>query len=474
MQNAKCKLQNGEKEGFMIEQMGLAVEKQRVFFNTHKTKDVDFRILQLKTLKKAIITYEVRFYEALWKDLHKSKFEAYATEIGLVLSEIGQHIRHIRKWAKPEHVFTNQMIHFWSTSRIYKEPYGLVLVIAPWNYPFQLLINPLVGAISAGNCVTLKASEYTPHTAEVMGQMIREFFPPEYITLYGGGREANHALLSHKWDYIFFTGSPLVGKVVMEAAAKNLTPVSLELGGKSPCVVDKDANLKIAASRIIWGKFINAGQSCIAPDYLFVHHSVKVELMGLMKKKIAEYFGEDPKTSLDYVRIATIPKTERLTAFLKDAHVVTGGEIDLETRYIAPTIIDNVKPDDPVMQEEIFGPILPVIEFQELSEVTNYINSHPKPLAFYYFSDSTAKQEEMLRTTSSGGACINEVLMHIANDRLPFGGVGNSGIGHYHGEYSFEVFSHSRSVMKKANFIDIPIRYAPYKNKIKLIKMLLK
>jgi aldehyde dehydrogenase (NAD+) len=458
----------------MTDQVRIAVEKQREFFNSHKTKDVDFRISQLKILRKAIYAYEDKLYDALWKDLHKSKFEAFATEIGLVLTEIGQHIRHLKKWAKPERVCTNQMIHFWSTSRIYKEPYGLILVIAPWNYPFQLLINPLVGAISAGNCVTLKASEYTPHTAEVMGRMIREYFPPEYITLFGGGRESNQALLSHPWDYIFFTGSPLVGKVVMEAAAKNLTPVSLELGGKSPCIVDHDANLKIAASRIVWGKYINAGQTCIAPDYLFVHQSVKTELMELMKLKIAEYFGQDPKSSPDYVRIATVPKTERLVKFLKDAHMVAGGEFDTETRYISPTIIDLVKEDDPIMQEEIFGPILPVMEFRDLPEVVGYVNAHPKPLALYYFSDSKVKQQEILRKTSSGGGCINDVLMHIANDHLPFGGVGNSGIGHYHGKYSFEVFSHSRSILKKANFIDVPIRYAPYKNKIKLLKMLIK
>ena len=457
-----------------MQQVKLAVAKQRSFFNTQNTKDIEFRISQLKTLKKAILVYEDRLYDALWKDLHKSKFEAYATEIGLVLAEIGVHIRHLRKWAKPKRVFTNQMIHFWSTSRIYKEPYGLVLVIAPWNYPFQLLINPLVGAISAGNCVALKASEYTPETAAVMASMIREFFPPEYISIFGGGREANQALLSQEWDYIFFTGSPVIGKVVMEAAAKNLTPVSLELGGKSPCIVDQDANLKIAAGRIVWGKFINAGQTCIAPDYLFVHQSVKKELLDLMKRKIVDYFGENPKESPDYVRIATIPKTERLALFLKGSHVVAGGQIDLDARYIAPTIIDAVKPDDPIMQEEIFGPILPVMEFSELSEVVNYVNNHPKPLAFYYFSDNKANQEEILKSTSSGGGCINEVLMHIANDRLPFGGVGNSGIGHYHGKYSFDVFSHERSIMKKSTFFDIPIRYAPYNNKIRMVKMLMK
>jgi aldehyde dehydrogenase (NAD+) len=458
----------------MIESVKLAAEKQREFFGTQKTKDIEFRVAQLKTLKRAVLAYEEQLSDALWKDLHKSKFESYSTEIGLVLAEIGEHIRHLRKWAKPKRVCTNQMIHFWSASRIYKEPYGLVLIIAPWNYPFQLLINPLVGAISAGNCITLKASEYTPNTAEVMGRMIREYFPPEYITLFGGGREANQALLSQVWDYIFFTGSPVVGKVVMEAAAKNLTPVSLELGGKSPCIVDRDANLKVAAARIVWGKYINAGQTCIAPDYLFVHQSVKSELMEFMKQKITEYFGEDPKACTDFVRIATIPKTERLAAFLNGAHVVAGGETDPETRYIAPTIIDQVKPGDAVMQEEIFGPILPVMEFSELAEVINYVNAHPKPLAFYYFSANRARQEETLMKTSSGGGCINDVVMHIANDRLPFGGVGNSGIGHYHGKYSFETFSHARSIMKKATFIDIPVRYAPYKNKLKLVKMLIK
>ncbi|MCX6278767.1 MAG: aldehyde dehydrogenase [Bacteroidetes bacterium] len=458
----------------MIEDVNRSAEQQRNFFNSHQTKSVDFRIEQLKILKKAIIAYEDRLYEALWADLHKSKFEAYATEIGIVLTEIGAHLCHLRKWAKPKCVPTNQMIHFWSTSKIYKEPYGRVLIIAPWNYPFQLLINPLVGAISAGNCVTLKASEFTPRTSEVMGQMIREFFKPEYITLFGGGRAANQALLQAQWDYIFFTGSPLVGKVVMEAAAKNLTPVSLELGGKSPCIVDKDANLKVAASRIVWGKFINAGQTCIAPDYLFVHKEIKVELLNLMKQKIRDYFGGNPENSPDYVRIATVPKTERLAAFLRDAKIFTGGEINIQQKYIAPTIIDSVKPDDAIMQEEIFGPILPVMEFDDLEKVISFVNARPKPLAFYYFSNDCRKQKEILRKTTSGGGCINDVLMHIANDHLPFGGVGNSGIGSYHGKYSFEVFSHARSILKKANFLDVPVRYAPYGGKIKLLKMLIK
>jgi aldehyde dehydrogenase (NAD+) len=445
-----------------------------LFFNTHKTKEIDFRLSQLKRLRSAILAYEERLYEALWKDLHKSKFEAYGTEIGLVLAEINSHIRNLRKWSKPRYVCTNQMIHFWSTSRIFKEPYGRVLIIAPWNYPFQLLIKPLVGAISAGNCVVLKSSVYSPHTAAVMAEMIGEYFPPEYITMFDGGREMNTALLAQPWDYIFFTGSSEVGKVVLEAASKHLTPVSLELGGKSPCIVDQDANLKVAASRIVWGKYLNAGQTCIAPDYLFVHRKVKDELMRLMKQKIIEYFGENPKDSPDFVHIATKAKTEKLAAYLKGAHLVTGGEVDADACYMAPTIIDGVKTDDPIMQEEIFGPILPVLAFENLNDVINYVNAHEKPLALYYFSKSSSKQSEVLGKTSSGGGCINEVIMHNANDNLPFGGVGYSGMGHYHGKYSFEVFSHSRSIMKKTNFIDIPVRYAPYKNKIKLLKMLVR
>jgi len=458
----------------MVESVKSATEKQREFFFTHKTKSIEFRLLQLRTLKKAILAYEERIYEALWKDLHKGKFEAYVTEIGIVLAEINLHIRNLKKWAKPEKVATNQMIHFWSDSKILKEPYGLTLIIAPWNYPFQLLINPMVGAISAGNCVALKASEYTPETAEIMEQMITEFFPPEYVMYYQGGREANQSLLAQQWDFIFFTGSPLVGKVVMEAAAGNLTPVSLELGGKSPCIVDRDADLKIAASRIVWGKFLNAGQTCIAPDYLFVHHSVKAELLALMKKKIEEYFGRNPQTSPDYARIATFAKTQRIAAFLNEGTIFTGGEVNIQERYISPTILTDISPGHSIMQEEIFGPLLPVMEFDGLEEVIKYVNMHPKPLALYYFSQDDEKQEEILGKTSSGGMCINEVVMHIANEQMPFGGVGHSGIGNYHGKYSFSTFSHSRSVLKKATWIDIPLRYPPYKNKLKFIKMLIK
>lgn len=458
----------------MIESIANSVIAQRNFFQSQATKPVEFRIRQLQTLRRAIYTYEKRIHEALYLDLHKSEFESFATEIGLVLTEIDHHLRHLRSWVKPRKVRTNQMIHFWSTSRVYQEPYGRVLIMAPWNYPFQLLVNPVVGAISAGNCITVKTSEYAPHTAEVVQKMFHEFFPAEYIDVFLGGFEANQALLAQQWDYIFFTGSPAVGKVVMEAAAKHLTRVSLELGGKSPCIVDEDANLKVAAARIVWGKLVNAGQTCIAPDYLLVHHSVKERLLELMKQRIRDYYGENPRQSIDYPRIATLQKTERLAKLIENQEVFCGGKFDIQERYFEPTILSDVSPEAPIMQEEIFGPILPVIEFLNLDEVVAFVNSRPKPLAFYYFSENKRKQKEILSKTTSGGGCINDVLMHIANDHLPFGGVGNSGMGSYHGKYSFETFSHSRSILKKATWFDVPVRYAPYGSKIRLLKMLIK
>jgi aldehyde dehydrogenase (NAD+) len=458
----------------MIEKIARLVREQKLFFDSQATKPVEFRMRQLQTLRNAILAYESRIFEALRADLGKSEFESFATEIGLVLTEIRHHLSHLKNWAKPRRVRTNQMIHFWSASRIYQEPYGRVFIMSPWNYPFQLTVNPVVGAISAGNCITIKTSEYAPHTAEVIKKMFNEFFPAEYIDVFLGGYEANQALLKQQWDYIFFTGSPAVGKVVMEAAAGNLTPVSLELGGKSPCIVDEDANLPVAAARIIWGKLINAGQTCIAPDYLLVHHSVKETLLKQMKQKILDYYGPDPRKSPDYPRIATVPKTERLLKLLENQKIFTGGQSDVQERYIAPTILTDVLPDAPIMQEEIFGPILPVMEFNTLDEVIRFVNERPKPLAFYYFSENKRKQEELLSKTTSGGGCINDVLMHIANDNLPFGGVGNSGMGSYHGKYSFATFSHSRAILKKATWFDVPVRYAPYGNKIKLLKMLIR
>lgn len=450
------------------------LQSQRDFFSTHKTKDTDFRIEQLKQLKKAVLAYEEELYEAFWQDLRKSKFETYETEIGLVLEEINNHIFHIHKWARPEKVHTNQLLHFWSSSRIYKEPYGVVLIMAPWNYPFQLLITPLIGAISAGNCVTVKPSALTPNVTDVIAKMISAYFRPDYIHCSTGEGGTGRDLLAQTWDYIFFTGSQSVGRMVMQAAARNLTPVSLELGGKNPCIVDAGANLKVAASRIVWGKFLNAGQTCIAPDYLFVHASVKEELLDLMKKKIIQYFGSDPKDCIDFPRIVSEEKTRMLASFLTMGKIVTGGDADIAEKYISPTILDEVGPDCQLMAEEIFGPVLPVLEFRDIHTVLNYINAHPKPLALYYFSENTASQAEVLNKTSSGGSCINDVIIHFANSGMPFGGAGHSGMGNYHGKFSFDTFSHHRSVMKKSTMVDIPLRYPPYKGKLRLLKMLLK
>ncbi|MDA3781173.1 MAG: aldehyde dehydrogenase [Bacteroidales bacterium] len=457
-----------------IQELSLNHKKQKDFFYTHKTKDVKFRIHALKTLKSAILKYEDRIYDALYKDLHKSKFEAYASEIGITLDEINLHIKKIKRWAKPKRVGTPQLVHFWSSSFIYHQPYGQILIIAPWNYPFQLLMEPLIGAISTGNCVTLKPSQYTSNIAKVMEEMIREFFDEDYIAFYQGGREANQALLNEKWDYIFFTGSPVVGKIVMEKAAKNLTPVSLELGGKSPVIVDKDANIKLAAKRIAWGKFLNAGQTCIAPDYLLVHKDVKNEFLEKFVENIKLFFGNEENKSESYPRISTEKNIGRLSKLINNANIYYGGEYHESTKYFSPTILINVKSNSEVMKEEIFGPILPVLEFDELTEVIDFVNERPKPLALYYFSNSRKKQKEILNKTSSGGACINEVIMHVANSKLPFGGVGNSGLGRYHGKYSFDTFSHIRSIIKKSNIYDPPIRYAPYsKAKFWLVKKIL-
>lgn len=454
------------------EEIKQVLNKQKNYFHSHTTKEVGFRIKRLKKLKKIIKANEQNIYDALWKDLHKSSFEAYATEIGIVLEEIGIHIRNLKRWAQKQHKWAS-IVHFKSDSMLIPEPFGHVLIIAPWNYPFQLLINPLVGAISAGNVVTLKPSPYTPETADVMEKIIKETFEEDYVTYFKGGREVNQLLLEQKYDMIFFTGSPYLGQIVMEKASKHLTPVVLELGGKSPCIVDCDANINIAARRITWGKFINAGQTCIAPDYLFVHKDIKEKLFAKMKYYIEKSFGTEPQQSVDYPRIVNTTNVKRLEGLMKAGKIITGGQTNIDDRYIAPTIIDEIKPEDPIMQEEIFGPILPAMEFSDINEVINFINSKPKPLAFYYFSQNKKKQNTILNQTTSGGGCINDTLMHIANPNLPFGGVGNSGMGRYHGKYSFDTFSNHRAILKKATWLDVPIRYAPYGKKLKLVKYLL-
>jgi aldehyde dehydrogenase (NAD+) len=437
------------------------LDRQRKFFATHQTKSLKFRLENLSRFKKAIKKYETRITEALWIDLHKSYEEAYLTEISIVIQEIDKHINHLKRWSRPKRVPTP--LHLLpSKSRIVYEPLGIALILAPWNYPFHLLMNPLVGAISSGCCAMLKPSPYTPHVAEVMEELVHEIFNPDYIAIAQGSRKVNEILLEQRFDVIFYTGSPAVGKIVMRAAAEHLTPVILELGGKSPCIVDAEANLDIAAKRIAWGKTINAGQTCIAPDYLLVHQSVKDELLKKIAASIDRMYGSDIKQSKYFPRIVNQKAFERLQKLMEHGKIQYGGQVDTTERYIAPTLIDDIEPDFPIMQEEIFGPILPVMTFDHIDQAILYINCHEKPLAFYYFGKNKQAKEVLAKTTSGGG-CINDTLMHIANDHLPFGGVGNSGMGKYHGHESFLAFSNSRAIISNPTWIDLPIKYVPFK-----------
>lgn len=450
------------------------IDHQRSFFRTGITKDVKFRLEALKMLKSAIRKNEIALQDALKIDLGKSAFESYESEIGVVLKELSFHINKLKSWAKPKRQSTPLAL-IPSASKIYTEPFGNVLIMAPWNYPFLLLIQPLIGAISAGNTVLLKTSHYVPEYEKTISRMIAETFPAEYISLISGGRDVNQFLFQQKFDYLFFTGSPSLGKLAMHAAAEHLCPVTLELGGKSPCVVTQNANLKLAARRIVWGKFLNAGQTCIAPDYLLVQNSVKDELLSLIKNEITRQFGESPKASPDFPRIVNEKAFDRLISYLKDGKISCGGDGDRSLKYIAPTILENVDPESPLMQEEIFGPILPVLTYKTTDEVFGFINNREKPLAMYIFSTNKKEIQQLLTNTSAGGGCINDTIIHIANSNMPFGGVGNSGMGKYHGKLSFDTFSNHRSIVKSSNLIDLPVKYAPYSNwKMRIIKMLLR
>ncbi|HKI89422.1 MAG TPA: aldehyde dehydrogenase [Draconibacterium sp.] len=449
------------------------LKAQTEFFNSHITLETDIRLKHLKNLKQIIKKSEKQIVDALLSDLGKGSFEAYSSEIGLVQHELTTHIRNLKRWARPKRVRT-PLHAFPSLSFVTRQPYGRVLIISPFNYPFMLALAPLVGAVSAGNVVVIKPSELTPKTSEIIAEIIRQVFEPKYIAVVQGGVEASRKLLAQKWDKIFFTGSSRVGKIVMEAATRHVTPVVLELGGKNPVVVDKDANLKIAARRIVWGKLLNAGQSCVAPDYLYVHNEVKEQFLQLMVNSIKQFFS-DPHNNRDYTGIVNEAAVRRLAGLLNDVTVYYGGQSNTEKRFMGPTLLTNVTRDSAVMQEEIFGPVLPVIGFNELSEVVDEINNSEKPLAAYYFSENRINQKFFLRFTFSGDAMINDVVLHFTNHTLPFGGVGNSGIGSYHGKRSFDVFSHERSVMKTSTKLDIPLRYPPYKKWIsKLIRFLLR
>ncbi|KAI4453210.1 aldehyde dehydrogenase [Holotrichia oblita] len=449
------------------------IEIQRTFFNTGKTKDINFRIAKLNLLRNAIKKYENEIINALRLDLNKAPFEAYETEIGIVLEEIRYTIRYISNWAKPKHVKT-PMIHFPSSSYIYNEPYGSVLIMSPWNYPFQLAIAPLAGAIAAGNCSIVKPSEYSFYTSEIIEKIIIEIFDESYVAVVRGGREANKSLLDEKFDYIFFTGSPQVGRAVMESASKHLTPVTLELGGKSPCIVDHTANIKLAAKRIVWGKFLNAGQTCVAPDYLLVHKNVKEKLIREMKHYISVFYGSSPETNADYPKIINQKHYKRLFGLMESGHIIAGGQFNEASRQIAPTLLDGVTWESAIMQEEIFGPLLPILEFGSLRDVLTMINKRPKPLAFYFFTESKKNEAYAIRTASFGGGCINDTVIHLSNSNLPFGGVGESGMGQYHGKSSYDTFTHSKSIIKKSNLLDIYLRYPPFKNHLGLLKKIMK
>ena len=442
------------------EEIRIILDNQRRFFETGKTLDIKYRLENLKKLKSLIISNEKEIKEALWKDFHKPEFEVIATETRFVLNELNYAIRKLRKWSAKRRVRT-PLVHFFAHSHIVAQPYGQVLILSPWNFPFQLSILPAMSALAAGNCVVLKISQQVPHTSAVI-ERILDHFPKDLIALITGDHSVSEYLLNYNFDYIFFTGSSKVGKYVMEKATINLTPVSLELGGKNPCVVAADARLDFAAKRIVWGKFINAGQTCICPDYLLIDEKIKDRFLELISKQIRSFYGESPVISKDFARVINPANVSRLASLIKDGQIVTGGETDPENCFIAPTVIKDVQPSDKIMQEEIFGPLLPVISFVNFSEVYNIINQHPKPLATYIFTRSKKLAKEFMDKTQSGSAAINDTVMQIASPYLPYGGVGPSGMGRYHGKKSFETFSNMRSVLVKSNLIDVFLRYPPY------------
>ncbi|WP_370223704.1 aldehyde dehydrogenase [Cytobacillus sp.] len=449
------------------------IQKQRNFFTQGKTKDVTFRMEALGKLRSVIKQHEQELMDALKADLNKSEFDAYLTEIGILLEEIRFTLKHLKKWAKPRKV-KSSIAQLGSKSYIYPEPYGVALIIAPWNYPFQLAIAPLIGAIAAGNCAILKPSELTPQTSALLSKMISNHFPQEYISVVEGDAETSTALLNEKVDYIFFTGSVPVGKIIMEAASRHLTPITLELGGKSPCIVHEDANLKLAAKRIAWGKYINAGQTCVAPDYIYVQCSIKEEFLNELKQAIQELYGKHPIASGQFTRIVSERHFSRLTKFLTSGITVHGGGHDLHSLSIEPTVLDNITWADEVMQDEIFGPILPVLEYDNLSGMIAEVTARPKSLALYIFTESEGVQNQILSSISFGGGCINDTVYHLSSPYLPFGGVGESGIGAYHGKGSFDVFSHEKSILKQTTRFDLPFRYPTTKDALKKVKLFIK
>ncbi|MBR4995165.1 MAG: aldehyde dehydrogenase [Alistipes sp.] len=457
-------------ENTSLERIKSIVAAQKEYFASGATLDYEFRREQLRRFQRALKEWHKPLCEALWSDLHKSMQEATLTETSIVEGEVKNHLKHLKSWMKREKRPTPLKM-MPSRSRIVSEPLGNALIIAPWNYPVQLLLNPLVGAISAGCTALLKPSPYVPTVSKVIEQMIRATFDERYVAVVQGNREVNGQLLDERFDIIFFTGSPSLGKRVMEAAARNLTPVVLELGGKSPCIVDAGADVKLAARRIAWGKTLNAGQTCIAPDYLLIRSSLQEEFVKAFKQELRKLHGKDVHKSRHFVRMVSSKAFDRVAGYLNDGRIVVGGTTDREDLYIEPTLLADVDVNSPVMQDEIFGPVLPMVTFETTDEAINFVTKREKPLALYYFG-RTSEAWRTIARTSSGGACINDTIMHIANENLPFGGVGNSGMGSYHGRLSFDAFSHRRAVVVTPTWLDLPFRYMPY-NMFGLVKKLL-
>lgn len=449
------------------------VERQRNFFATGKTREVSFRLEALKKLESILLNNEKEISEALRLDLGKPFLEAYSSEIAYVKEDLHYVMKRIKKWARPQKV-SSPMVTWPARSMILPEPYGNTLIIAPWNYPFQLTVSPLIGAIAAGNTAILKPSEVTPRTQELLLRLINSSFPAEYVHCVGGGVEESTALLEHRFDFIFFTGSTRVGRIVAEKAAKYLTPTCLELGGKSPCIVDKNIDLKTSVRRIVWGKFLNAGQSCVAPDYVLVHQDIYPKFTTELTKTITEFFGTDPHASDSLGRVVNAQHFDRLQKLIEPSKVAMTSPSKREENFMAPTVMKDVSWNDKVMEDEIFGPILPLIPYTNLDEAIQRVAARPKPLALYLFSTDSRTQEKVLGNLSYGGACVNDTMVHLTNPNLPFGGVGESGVGSYHGKQSFDLFSHKKSVMVKPFWGDATMRYAPYTDwKLKLIRFFL-
>lgn len=438
----------------------------------HKT-EINNRKESLKKLLHIIIEQEDAIIKALYDDFKKPAFEAVLTETNYVISDLKETIKNIDSWAKPKRVW-GSLLNFPSSDYIYSEPYGNVLILSPWNYPFQLALCPLVAAVAAGNKVMLKPSELTPNTSAIISKIIRETFPVQEVVVITGDATIAAELLKKRWDYIFFTGSVGVGKIVAKAAAENLTPVTLELGGKSPCIIDETANLELSARRIVWGKIINAGQTCVAPDYILVHKKVKQPFTKFLIEEIEKALGKNPEESADFARIINLKNWQRQLNLIENQNIIYGGQSNKESLYLAPTLLDQPSMDSLVMKEEIFGPVLPILSYETKEDIDKIITQFDKPLSLYLFSQNKSFTDEILKKYSFGGGCINDTVIHLVNHRLPFGGVGNSGMGAYHGKLSFDIFSHKKSVVKRGTWLDVPLRYAPYNDKLKTIRKVLK